>query len=63
MSGKNYVRAFGRTASSSYADSWAFRTAANGSKGIVMETSNRDDYLAYDVSRLDVNHQDFAITV
>lgn len=28
-----------------------------------METSNRDDYLAYDVSRLDVNHQDFAITV
>lgn len=28
-----------------------------------METSNRDDYLSYDISRLDLNKQDFAITV
>lgn len=63
MSGRNYVRTLGRSAQPSYADYWAFRTAANGSKGIIMETSNRDDYLAYDVSRLDLNQQDFAITV
>lgn len=43
-------------------DALAFKTAANGSKGIVMETSNRDDYLAYDLSRLGLDPQDYAIS-
>lgn len=28
-----------------------------------METSNRDDYLSYDISRLDLNKQDFSFSV
>lgn len=28
-----------------------------------METSNRDDYLSYDISRLDLNKQDFSLSV
>lgn len=63
MSGKAYSKGFGRSAAASSGDGWAFRTAANGSKGIIMETSNRDDYLVYDLSRLGLNQQDYAISV
>ena len=62
MSGKPYLKGFGRTAAASSGDGVAFKAAANGTKGIVMETSNRDDYLAYDLSRLGLNPQDYAIT-
>lgn len=63
MSGKAYAKGFGRTAAASSGDGVAFKSAANGAKGIVMETSNRDDYLAYDLSRLGLNQQDYAISI